>query len=285
MKDNKPPTMRVCTPPPNPIPPKPIAGVKLKEQISLGHLAAVYRGERKGEDVAIKISRSTEHDSSAFEYINEKQDLLRSLDHPCVAKLLDWGQLGDGSMYLVSPWIAGHSLESEFIHGLLPHERLLDILWDISAGLGAIHALGLTHGDIRPSNIMLPSEGTPHAVLLDMGHPLILGCRRTDSSPLNTEDDTLSSHADLFSLGVIFYRALTGHPPYPGNPYSEREHTEETIIPPREHNSKIPQSLEDLCLWLLAKDPRKRVPNPHVLSLTLSTIEPQLETRSGELSL
>ena len=276
-----------------PLPPPPdarlgsqVAGFTLERRISLNDLAAVYCGRRGTELAAIKIHRGHENRAQT-ERIRRERETQRGLTHPCVARLLDWGVLPDGSPYLASEWVPGVRLEDRLAAGPLPWPAMALILDAVGHGLNAIHAAGIVHRDLKPSNVMLPDSGEPAAVLLDFGHSLVLGQERLTEhgvilgsasymAPEQVAGGRLDGRADLYALGVILYRALTGTLPFehPSPAEVMRRHRWEPVVPPRARApaAGIVAVAEDLCLWLLAKDPAARVPNAHVLLLTLGAL-------------
>ncbi len=265
-----------------------VAGFTLTERIARGHLASVYRAERGGERAAVKIYEAA-LDAHRAERIERERDMQRRIAHPCVAPLLDAGLLADGAPFLVSGWIDGRPLEARLAAGPMTWLELAPILRAVGRGLQAIHAAGIVHRDLKPSNIVLSPGET--AVVLDFGHALALGERRLTAddhvlgsasytAPEQAAGAPLDGRVDLYALGVIAYRALCGVLPFADASAAEvlRRHMVEPVIAPRVRAParQIPAAAEDLCLWLLAKEPAARLPNARVLAITLEAM------RAGE---
>lgn len=272
-----------------------VAGFTLERRVSTTPLAIVYYGRRGAHQAAIKIHRGSA-DRTHCERVRRERDTQRHITHPCVARLLDCGVLPDGSPYLASEWVPGIRLEDRLADGPRPWAEIVPILSALGHGLHAIHAAAVVHRDLKPSNVVLPERGEPAAVVLDFGHSLVLGEERlTDHgvilgsasymAPEQIAGGPLDGRVDLYALGVILYRALTGVLPFehPSPAEVMRRHRWEPLVPPRARapRAAIAAGAEDLCLWLLAKDPAARVPNAHVLLLTLAALAPPAETTAG----
>jgi serine/threonine protein kinase len=264
------------------------AGFELGACIARGPLAEVYRAERGGEPIALKVYRPglgpDRHDAR----IRREHEAQARVSHRAVARLLDWGPLPDGSVYLASEWIEGMRLEDR-LEGPIAWEALFPIACALAEGLGAIHAAGIIHRDLKPSNVMLPDSGRSAAVLLDFGHSLVLSEERlTDRgeilgsasymAPEQASGGALDFRVDLYALGVMLYRGLCGVLPFVDESPAEvlRQHITEPVVPPRKRApaQPIPAAAEDLCMWLLAKQPDARLPNARVLAITLASIDP-----------
>ena len=258
----------------------------VRSVVHRGRLATVYRGEIGDHDVAIKIYRVTPLHSA--QRIDRERIAQQQVDHPCVARLVEWGTLTDGAMFLTSQWIDGVPFNQRLEQGPIAWEDLRPIARDVSKGLMALHAAGIIHRDIKPSNIVLPNAAHETAVLLDLGHALLLDQERltgtglvlgsaTYMAPEQTGGKTVDERADLYSLGVVLYEALTGSPPFVANSPARvmRLHQTEAVESPRLRaiDLPIPQAADDLCMWLLAKSPAARLPSARVLTIALTSID------------
>jgi serine/threonine-protein kinase len=263
-----------------------VAGFRLVERVAEGPQATVYRGERAGARAAVKIY-DLEPGASWQERVRREGAAQNQVKHPCVAELLDSGVLPDGALYLVSAWIDGQRFEDRLAAGPLAWPALRPIVQAIGRGLHVIHAAGVVHRDLKPANVILPTAGDPAAVILDFGHSLTLSEERLTetgqilgtasyTAPEQAAGKLPDARADLYALGVIVYRALTGLLPFVDASPAEvlRRHLSEPVVPPRARAPErgIPSVAEDLCMWLLAKDPDARVPNTRVLAITLHAL-------------
>jgi serine/threonine-protein kinase len=262
--------------------------VTLERRISHGPLGSVYRGRAGGQAVAVKLYHRDLAPAEAARVTRER-DALKRIRHPGVARFLDWGHAPDGAPFLVREWIAGQSLEERFAAAPLPWPwmALWPILASLCESLGAVHAAGVVHRDLKPANLIVPDDGRAAAVLVDLGHSLLLdGERLTERgitvgsaaylAPEQAAGLALDGAADLYALGVILYRGLTGELPFAADSAAELlvAHqklpvTRPSLVAP---DRQIPPVADDLCLWLLAKRKEARVPSARVLAVVLDAI-------------
>ncbi len=257
-----------------------LGDIHIDECVRVGKLACVYRGRRGSDRVAVKLYRADVPISASPERVRREQAAQKSVSHPCVARLIDAASAPDGSPYLVSEWISGTSFADRLAIGPIAWPALSAIVVSIARALAAIHAAGIVHRDVKPENVMLPAAGDPAAMLLDFGHALLVDeVRLTERgwtlgsasfmAPEQAAGQTLDGRADLYALGVLLYRSLTGVLPFvDASPAVVMDkHRHEPVVPPRERapRADISAEAEDLTLWLMAKDPADRVPSARVL--------------------
>ena len=262
-----------------------VAGFALTRCVARNALATVFEGIRGKDRAAIKIYAPS---WAARSERNEREEQAqRQIAHPCVARALATERRSDGTFVLVSDWVEGATLEARLSIGALSWHEIITIVRDIARGLGAIHAAKVIHRDLKPSNIMLPVLGDPRAVIVDFGHALVIDDARLTGTglvlgsahymaPEQAKGGPIDHRADLYAVGVVLYRMLTGTLPFDHASPAEvmRMHQQEPVPPLRTGTTApIPSAAEDLCLWLLAKDPGQRVPTAHVLRLTLEALE------------
>jgi serine/threonine protein kinase len=264
-----------------------VAGCALERRVAQSHHATVYYARRDGAAVALKLARNTGDASVAARIAREAAALAR-VHHPCVAPLLDAGTWVDGTPYVITPWIDGVVLEDVLRGGPVGWRPLVDVLSAVAQGLCALHAAGVVHRDIKPTNIMLPAGGNPAAIVLDLGHAALCGDARITQTgatvgslpymaPEQVRGGPVDGRADLYALGVIVYRALTGHLPFDESAVLRGQL--ELVAPRRRApDAAIPREAEDLCRWLLAPTLADRLPSANVLAVTLTTVR-HLEAR------
>lgn len=267
------------------------AGVALESLVARGPFSRLYKGRLGEKAVAVKLY--SEQWLASTERIERESRVHQQLQHECVCKGLLSTRFNDGSYALICEWIEGISLREGLSAGPMPLNKVVGIVRSMARALGAVHEAGIVHRDVKPSNIMLPHRG-PDAVLVDFGHALIVDETRLTQTgltlgsahymaPEQAMGADLDVRADLYSLGVVLYEMLTGTLPFQGDNAADimTQHCEEPVVPPSERTrSFVDAEAEDLCMWLLAKNPAERLPNTHVLRLTvdalatLETIEP-----------
>lgn len=209
-------------------PPREVPGYVLRREISSSNFSSVFlaRSERLGRDVALKImSRgSSPRELEDAERLRREYDIISSISHRAIADIYEHGMLPD-HQYLALEYIPGGALRERLRQPLSIDESLY-YLRAIAEALRVIHSFGITHGDLKPANVMLREDDSP--VLIDFG----LARRTLDDagttgagqvlgspyyiSPEQSQGFEVDARTDLYSLGVIFHEMLTGARPYTG---------------------------------------------------------------------
>ncbi|MFG2994532.1 protein kinase [Streptomyces sp. NPDC048257] len=200
---------------------------RLQGPIGSGGTADVFRGvdEVLGREVAVKVFRAGTDTVTADRFCDEARTLAR-LSHPALVTVYDAGRHGQGA-FMVTELIHGVTLRTRMDAGPLGPVQVMQIGADISSALDHVHARGVIHHDVKPSNILLGEEGAPH--LADFG------LSRTVHDHSHSAPDTLvgtlaymapeqflgqgaSTASDIYALGVTLLEALTGRREYEGTP-------------------------------------------------------------------
>jgi len=200
---------------------------RLLDRIGAGGMGVVYRAERSdaafSKIVAIKILGWSAGDELAIRRFRQEREILARLEHPHIARLLDGGEAGDGSPFLVMEFVDGMPIDrfaSE--HSLTERERL-HLFLDVCSAVSYAHRNLIVHRDIKPGNIFVTAEG--QVKLLDFGiaklqsdsqEATISAAALTPeyASPEQVRSLPVSTLTDVYSLGATLYRLLTGRPVY-----------------------------------------------------------------------
>ncbi len=210
-----------------------IGAYKLVREIGRGGMGAVYLAVRADSEfqkrVAIKlIKRGMDTDFILRRFRNERQ-ILASLDHPHIARLLDGGTTDDGLPYFVMEYIEGQPLYSYCDSQKLTIAERLRLFFHVCGAVQYAHQNLVVHRDIKPGNILVCSDGTPK--LLDFGIAKLLNPEMSPdtitptatamrlmtpeyASPEQVQGLAATPASDVYSLGVLLYELLTGHRPY-----------------------------------------------------------------------
>jgi tRNA A-37 threonylcarbamoyl transferase component Bud32 len=259
-----------------------IAGrYRILSHVGEGGMGTVYRALhlhlRKVFAVKVLHPRNVDRPDIAARFEREAIAAAR-IDHPNVVPATDFGQLPDGSFFLVMEFIDGRSLRAEVKSGAMRVPRALGIMRGVVSGVCAAHAKGIVHRDLKPENIMLVErDGRRDFVkLLDFGVAWVDTGNSRDGGPKVTEVGTMLGtpqymspeqilgravdvRSDLYSLGVVLFELVTGRCPFSGSlPELLDQHV--TRPPPElpaALAAKEPRLAETLRV-LLSKEPERR---------------------------
>ena len=205
---------------------------KILKAISSGGMGTVYLAARDDAEfhmrVAVKvIKRGMDTDLIVRRFRNERQ-ILAQLEHPNIARLLDGGTTPDGSPYLVMEYVDGQAMDQYVDEHRLSISERLQLFRTICAAVRYAHQNLVIHRDLKPGNILVTGEGVPK--LLDFGIAKLLSPDQSDgagertlalpfmtpeyASPEQVRGEPITTVSDVYSLGVLLYRLLSGHAPY-----------------------------------------------------------------------
>jgi non-specific serine/threonine protein kinase/serine/threonine-protein kinase len=201
---------------------------ELIERIGYGGMGEVYRAARIDgqyqQEVAVKLVRSGYDSTLLLERFRHERQILATLDHPNIARLLDGGTTEDGIPYLVMELIDGVPIDRYCLEQKLSIVERLKLFRQVCAAVHYAHQHLVVHRDLKPSNILVTANGVPK--LLDFGiakildpstqvEPTLLNALTPEyASPEQLRGESITTAADVYSLGVVLYRLLTGHSPY-----------------------------------------------------------------------
>lgn len=239
----------------------------VRREIGRGGFGRVYAAwdPELERDVAIKLLGGASGPDLGFSDLRDEARKVARLSHPAIVPVYDFGEQ-QGAFYVVSRLITGTSLAQRMKSGRCPLAEAVRIVARIADGLHHAHEAGLVHRDVKPSNILLDGHG--RAYLTDFGLALSDAERRGRDGEiagtlaymapemLEGRIDRIGPASDLFSLGIILYQLLTGELPFPAQTFADKQAQLSACRPrpPRSLDDSIPEPLERLCLWTLARD-------------------------------
>jgi serine/threonine-protein kinase len=260
---------------------------KIEEKIGAGGMGSVYRARQTTlhRDVAIKILHPELADNrDAVRRFKREARVSTALDHPNVVRVFLFGQLPDGSLYIVMEFLRGRSL-LELIQrdGALPVHRALHIITQICDGVGEAHAQGVVHRDLKPENIVLVSKSRdPDCVkVLDFGIARVLwGDDQTQAtqsglvfgtaryiSPEGAAGEATDARSDVYSLGILTYQLLCGETPFdapsPVAMLMKHIHAHPPHLLTHERARHVPEPIADVVMRALSKNPEGRYDDAH----------------------
>ena len=219
--------------PPPPGAPASVGPYRVVRELGRGGVGAVYLAIRDDDQyrkrVAIKLLRpGLESDEIVRRFRNERQ-ILASIDHPFIAKLLDGGSTPEGFPYLVIEYVEGQPIDQYCDARRLPIDERLELFCKVCTAVHFAHQNLVVHRDLKPGNILVTPDGVPK--LLDFGIAKLLnpemfsltaGETRADArmmtpeyaSPEQVRGEPITTASDVYSLGVLLYELVTGHLPY-----------------------------------------------------------------------
>jgi serine/threonine protein kinase len=252
-----------------------IGTYRLNKKLGQGGTSVVYLAYDpfKDREVALKVIKQEFLDDPRNGRQNRKQleneaALAGKLIHPNIVTTYE-AILSDEANYIVMEYVSGGTLE-RYIHreNLLPLDRVVEYMFKCCRALNYAQFKGVIHRDIKPANLLL---ARPNEIkITDLGAAIRLDLEQTHGtvgspnymSPEQVRGDEVSHQTDIYSLGVVMYRLLTGHSPYtPKNlAHLYQQILNEHPLPPTQLRSDLPPQLERIVLRAMQKNPADRFP-------------------------
>jgi beta-lactam-binding protein with PASTA domain/tRNA A-37 threonylcarbamoyl transferase component Bud32 len=240
--------------------------------LSEGGMARVYTGRRlaDGRRVAIKVLREQyAHDREFVARFEREAQAVTRLSHPHMVQVYDYARDGDVH-FIVMEFVEGEDLKTLLRRlGALPEARAREIGAQVCEALAYAHDRGIVHRDIKPQNILLASDGEVKVTDFGIARALassaitetgtVLGSVQY-LSPEQARGLGVGRSADLYSLGVVLYEAVTGGLPFDGDtPITiALKHVHEFPTVPRRDGAPVSLETERIIMKALAKDPQDR---------------------------
>lgn len=261
----------------------------LHGEIGRGGMATVHRGydEVLQRVVAVKVLHAhLAGDPTFLDRFRREARAAAAVHHPNVVTVHDWGETGDGA-YLVLQHVEGCSLREVLRHrGRLSPGEALAALEPAAEGLGAAHAAGLVHRDVKPENVLLGADGGVHitdfglaraaaSATATFGANVLVGSPHY-LSPEAVRGEPLTPAADVYGLGVVLFECLTGTPPHEGeSPLATAvAHTERRVAAPSGLVAGLPAALDGVVRVATHPDPAERHPDGATFATALTRAVP-----------
>lgn len=208
---------------------------RLERFVGRGRHGDVYFAKHTtvGRPLAVKaLRRELMSDATAVARFVQEARSVAALGHPNVVAVVDAGTLPDNTPYLVMEWIEGDSLAAHARRvGPMPPTRAAELVAAIASGLGACHAIGVVHRDLKPDNVVLartPSGEVPKIVDFGLArvssadkklttHGAVVGDFRY-AAPEQLAGAETDARVDIYALGCVFFELVVGRPPSRGEP-------------------------------------------------------------------
>ena len=201
---------------------------RLIEFVGEGDMGVVYRAERIdgiSQVVAIKLIANELGERGRERFLRETQ-LLARLEHPAIARLIDAG-VEAGRAWIALEFVPGRPIDAYCDDHQLPLRACVQLLVNLARAVAAAHGFLVVHGDIKPANVLVTADGSPK--LIDFGIAAVLqdhGAAHSQTAdigrlftphyaaPEQTQGVPLTVATDVYGLGALAYRLLTGVPTY-----------------------------------------------------------------------
>ena len=249
----------------------------LTRKLGQGATSTVYLGfdPFAKRDVAIKILKQEILNDPKMGKLYQRQldneaSLAGKLSHPHIVAIYD-AMIGDDASHIVMEYVSGGTLEKYAEpDNLLPVDRVVEYMFKCCRALNYAQFNGVIHRDIKPANMLLTDDGD--IKISDMGAALLLDIEQTQvsnigspgyMSPEQLRSEVLTHQTDIYSLGVVMYRLLTGHAPFKAENLAALCQQILNTTPPtlRSLRPDIPPELERVVLRAMHKDRKERYQN------------------------
>jgi eukaryotic-like serine/threonine-protein kinase len=260
----------------------------LEHQIGAGAAGTVWKAHRRGpvaRVVALKRLRAGS-DAADLARMRREATVLTELDHPHVVRVLEVLHDGDG-VAIAMQYAPGGSLADLLAErGRLTAGQVVAVAAPVADALASAHRRGVVHGDVKPANVLFTSDGEP--LLGDFGVARTLGLVTSDQitgtaeylAPELLDGARPDARADVYSLAVVCYQALTGRPPYTGPaPLAVARAADAGVHDRLEEVAGVPEPLARVVEQAMDRDPARRFAAADEMARALRSTVPAGDVR------
>jgi serine/threonine protein kinase len=278
------------------------AGYELLEVLTCGVRDVVYKAREVGlpRPVLLKVlTTMTPAEPEEMTRFRREAELLARLHHPNIVQVYNFGE-HSGRAYISLEFVDGGNLIEQYVDEPVPAQQAARLVEALARAMHHAHQRNVLHCALKPSNVLLTADGTPK--ISNFGLSILLEKEQTEAArkhalrklPSYMAPELAEGRiadvgpaADVYSLGAILYKLLTGGPPFLGDTVPE---TLEQVrlrepVPPRRLQPEVPRELEAICLHCLHKEPARRPPSAEALADWLRRFLDRQETVTGEFEL
>jgi serine/threonine protein kinase len=275
-------------------PPRRLGDYELLEEIGAGGMGTVYRARHSQTGVTYAVKTLTSADPELLaRFQREGECQARVDDHPHVVRVRSLGREG-ATCYLVMDLAGGGSLEERLAEGLPTPAQAASWVRELAGAVEHAHQRGVLHRDLKPHNVLFEGD-VP--LLVDFGLAKLMDAKSLTESgtalgtpgymapeQVDHARGAVGPAADVYGLGALLYRCLTGRAPFQGSSVllTLRSVLEQPPAPPGTLRAGIPPALEAECLRALAKAPLERHPSAREFGEALgAALAAETHTGSG----
>ena len=189
-----------------------------------GGMALVYRARDRatGGHVAIKVVAG---DAEVQARLSREASVLADLDHPGIVRYVGHGTTDDGELFMAIQWLSGIDLHDRLEKGPITAIESVTMARRVAEALGAAHARGVVHRDVKPANLFLPDGEVDRVKLLDFGIARVeweetritnMGAPLGTPGYMSPEQESggeVDARSDVYAIGAVLYECLVGEPP------------------------------------------------------------------------
>lgn len=255
------------------------AGYRIEQRLGRGGMGVLYLALEPGLErrVALKlIAPEAAADEVFAKRFAEESRIAASIEHPNVVPIYAAGKEGEVP-FIAMRYVAGADLAKRLAReGRLEPAAAVELIAQIGNGLDAIHAAGLIHRDVKPANVLLgDGEGVGHAYITDFGVARNVstesGLTQTGRfvgtldyvAPEQISGDAVDARVDVYALGCLLFKLLTGEVPFPKDGDAARlfAHLNDPPPAPSLYVSEVSMALDDVVIRAMSKSPDDRYPS------------------------